>query len=95
MVSSSSSATGTRTNRFRLGFKFWLDMNKPHDEAIAEHIEQLKSDRSFTQTVRDGIRLVIDLRAGKTDVLSELFGWVLEPAPPPTEWDVRCGSSLA
>jgi hypothetical protein len=61
---------------FRLRFTFWLDMTKPDEENIAETIDHLKAERSFVRTVRDGIRLICDLRAGRLDVLFELFPWV-------------------
>jgi hypothetical protein len=64
--------------RFRLRFTFWLDLLKPDEVVIAEQIEQLKSDRTFATTIRDGIRLICDLRAGRTDVLLELFPFVVE-----------------
>jgi len=48
-------------DRFRLQYKFWLDMNKPDEEALAEVIDELKQDRTYTRVVRDGIRLVVDL----------------------------------
>lgn len=62
--------------RFRLKFMFWLDVTKADDYALAEQIEELKYQRRFTQTIRDGIRLICDLRRGKLDVLFELFPWV-------------------
>ena len=71
-------------NRFRIRFTFWLDMQKMDEAAIAEIIDQLKQNRSFVATIRDGIRLVADLRAGRTEVLFELFPWIrdtLQPAP--------------
>jgi hypothetical protein len=63
-------------NRYRLRFPFWLDLKKPEEEALADTIEHLKSDRRFAATVRDGIRLIVDLRAGQLDVLFELFPWI-------------------
>ena len=72
-------------NRFRLRFTFWLDMHKTDEAELAETIDQLKQNRSFASTVRDGIRLIADLRAGQTDVLFELFPWVkdaLQASPP-------------
>lgn len=63
-------------NRFRLRFTFWLDLLKPEEEQLADQIELLKNDRSFVGTIRDGIRLISDLRAGRLDVLFELFPWV-------------------
>jgi len=59
-------------NRYRLRFTFWLDMLKPDELALADKIELLKNQRLFAQTIRDGIRLVCDLRAGRLDVLYEL-----------------------
>jgi hypothetical protein len=64
------------TKRFRLRYTFWLDLNDPNENTLADQIERLKTERSFAKTVRDGIRLLLDLRAGKSDVLFELFPWV-------------------
>ena len=61
---------------FRLRFTFWLDICKSEEEEIAETIADLKQQRSFVSTIRDGIRLITDLRAGRMDVLFELFPWV-------------------
>ena len=76
------------TKRFRLRFTFWLDLQKNDEAALAETVEILKQNRSFVATIRDGIRLICDLRAGQTEVLFELFPWVreaLQPVPAPTE----------
>jgi hypothetical protein len=70
--------------RFRLRFTFWLDLQKADEAAIAELIDGLKRSRTFASAIRDGIRLVCALRAGRTDVLFELFPWVrdgLQSAP--------------
>jgi len=66
----------SQNTSYRIGFKFWLNIDKPNQLEIADTIELLKNERSFTQTIRDGIRLVCDLRNGKLDVLFELFPWV-------------------
>jgi hypothetical protein len=63
-------------NRFRLRFTFWLDMRKADEAELAETIETLKLNRSFAATIRDGIRLICDLRAGQTTILFELFPWI-------------------
>jgi hypothetical protein len=63
-------------NRYRLRFTFWLDMLKPEELEIADQIEHLKNERSFANTIRDGIRLICDLRQGRVDVLFELFPWI-------------------
>ena len=57
--------------RFR--FSFWLDCDKDEELLLAEQIDELKHERSFTRTIRQGIRLICDLRAGRFDVLFELF----------------------
>lgn len=62
----------------RRRFFFWLDDDKDDEQSIIEMVKNLKHNRQFTATIRDGIRLVNDLRQGKTDVLLELFPWVLE-----------------
>lgn len=70
---------------YRLMFKFWLDVTKPEEGRIADKIEILKNERTFSQVIRDGIRLMWDLKQGKTDVLFELFPWVQSGiAPQPT-----------
>ena len=65
-------------NRYRLRFVFWLDMLRSDELKLADKIELLKNERLFAKTIRDGIRLVVDLREGRVDVLRELFPWVLE-----------------
>lgn len=57
---------------------FWLDTGKDEELLLLETIDELKQQRRFTSVLRDGIRLVVDLRAGRLDVLFELFPWVLE-----------------
>jgi hypothetical protein len=64
--------------RYRLKFNFWLDVTKAEEFDLAEKIETLKVERSFASTVRDGIRLIWDLRQGRTAVLLELFPFVRE-----------------
>lgn len=60
-------------NARRLQFKFWLDTGRVDDAALIDDIDQLKTRRQFTQTIRDGLRLMIDLRRGNVGVLLELF----------------------
>lgn len=64
--------------RFRQRFNFWLDLNKADDAILAHEIEDLKKRRQFAKTIKDGIRLVIDLRRGNTDVLYDLFPLIEE-----------------
>ena len=83
--------------RFRLRFTFWLDLHKAGEAELAETIDGLKQERSFASTIRDGIRLVCDLRAGRLDVLSELFPWVSEALQPvsPAPVDARLQEQIA
>ena len=75
--------------RFRLKFMFWLDMTKEDELWLADAIEDLKQKRQFSQTIRDGIRLIRDLKAGRTEVLFSMFPWLAqdlaEPAPNTTD----------
>jgi hypothetical protein len=59
-------------------FDFWLDLRKPEEEEIAYQIVELKERRAFVDTVRKGIRLMISLVLGRTDVLEELFPLIVE-----------------
>lgn len=52
---------------------FWLDYAKPDESDLAEYIDQLKAQRKFVTTIKQGLRLIRDLREGRVDVLIELF----------------------
>ncbi|MBZ0320110.1 MAG: hypothetical protein K8L91_27100 [Anaerolineae bacterium] len=67
-----------KKERLRQQYLFWLDMNQPDDVALADKIAELKAQRKFAKTIRDGIRLIEDLRAGRLDVLLALFPWVTD-----------------
>lgn len=62
--------------RFRLQYKFWLDVNKADEYELAETIGELKENKTYSRVVRDGIRLMVDLCRGNLDVLLVLFPWV-------------------
>ncbi len=62
----------------RYRFNFWLNSKNPDELQIAEEIENLKRIRLFAKTIRDGIRLICDLRRGSVAVLLELFPDVKE-----------------
>lgn len=82
---------------FRMKFMFWLDSAKPDEDRLIEQVEQLKQNRLFTRTLRDGIRLICDLRAGNIEVLMELFPWVREAMqqPAPVSTDQRLQEQIA
>ena len=73
--------------RYRLKFTFWLDVTKTAELWLADEIENLKNQRLFSQTIRDGIRLMAELRAGRTDTLFSLFPWLVSElsAPQPDQ----------
>lgn len=56
----------------------WIDDQKPDELKIGQDILALKKKRQFHRTVLNGIRLILDLAAGKTDVLKELFPLVVD-----------------
>jgi hypothetical protein len=63
----------SRRKRFREQQQFWLDLNKPEDAALSKKIAQLKANREFSSTVRQGITLVMALREGDLTLLDEMF----------------------
>jgi len=73
--------------RQRFQYKFWLDAYVQAEYSIMETIEVLKAERKFAATMRNALRLIIDLSSGNIEVLLELFPWVVErvgaaqPAP--------------
>jgi hypothetical protein len=72
----------TSMTRSRKMVKFWLDMKHADQQEISVIVEDLRQRRQLARTIRDGIRLVCDLRAGKIDVLMELFPWVKDALQP-------------
>ena len=60
---------------YRVMHKFWLDITKDQEDRLDEQIHDLKRDRKFAGTIRDALRLILDLRMGRLDVLFELFPW--------------------
>lgn len=67
-----------KDKRWRGQFRFWLDANKPDELAIGQGLMDLKARRQFAPAIRNALRLWLDLRAGKVDVLLALFPWVAD-----------------
>jgi hypothetical protein len=65
-----------RAPRPRMRYVFWLNLANPLELYIAEILEYSRKNRQLTTIIRDGVRLIYDLRQGKTDVLLEMFPWV-------------------
>ena len=68
--------TEKKDKRYRVMHRFWLDIQKEQEDELDEKLHALKAARKFQSAVRDALRLLLDLRAGRTDVLFELFPWV-------------------
>jgi hypothetical protein len=62
-------------------FSFNLDWNKPLERSIGQGLLQHKRERNMVGVIRDAVRLYFDLSAGRTDVLCELFPWVMASLP--------------
>lgn len=71
----------------RLQYRFWLNADKDDELLLTAEIDRLKAERSFVGTIRDGIRLIIDLRQKRVGVLFELFPWIKSELPTPPEPD--------
>ena len=59
-------------------FDFRLEYKRASDVMLMEQIDILKAHHEFLGVIRDGIRLVCDLRAGRADVLLELFPGIVQ-----------------
>lgn len=70
------SATGTKSQRIRERIDFFIDLRKTEDFELGELIHELKSKRKFSDTVKKGILLIVDLNKGSLEVLFEMFPWV-------------------
>lgn len=65
-----------REKRKRTMLRFFLDRKKPDEKELLDTVKWLKGQRLFTPFVRDGLRLMMDLKAQRTDVLFTLFDWL-------------------
>jgi hypothetical protein len=61
----------------RIQFKFWLNIRNPFEGMLADDLALTKQARKYSETIRMAIWLYLDLKQGKTDVLAQLFPWVL------------------
>lgn len=72
--------------------EFWLRKNKADEVWLVDLIGYLKGQRVFARVIRDGLRLIWDLKNKNVDVLLELFpdvaNWLqvkMTPPPPPPD----------
>ena len=63
---------------FRMQVIFWLNLNNPIHELLADYIADLKASRMFAPTIRDALLLVRDLRNGRLCELERQFPGVVE-----------------
>src|SRR5687768_1306068 len=54
-------------------FMFWLNGNDYEHRQLIQLCWSLQENREFAPTIRNGLRLIEDLRAGNLEVLTELF----------------------
>lgn len=71
-------ANGKQPKRFRLQFRFWLDILKPGQDWLAEQIERLKESRMFAKAVRIGLLLYITLTEKNVSELEKHFPFIRE-----------------
>src|SRR5574342_246580 len=70
-------ATGAREQKsYRVQFRFWLDLARHSESTLADYCSEMKHRRRFSRTIRDALRLIVDLRDHRLDVLFELFPWI-------------------
>lgn len=69
-------------------YRFSLSMKDSNYDEVRGIIENLIGQGALSRVVRDGIRLINDLSAGRTDVLLELYPWITEAICPPPNTDV-------
>lgn len=65
-----------KDDRLRVQYRFWLDAMKDAELELGQEILVMKKRRKFQTTVKDALRLILDLRAGRVEVLLELFPFV-------------------
>lgn len=65
--------TSDKGTRKRVKFEFWLDVTDGEQAIIAEYLIDQKTRRKYHNTLRDALKLLIDLRDGSTYVLHDLF----------------------
>ena len=57
----------------------WLRLDKPEEcDLLNTIIPELKAQRAYSAAIRDGLRIIWELRQGKTDHLLKLFPFLRE-----------------
>lgn len=68
-------------------YKFTLSIRDKHSREVKKIVDFLVGKGILSQTVRDALRLLNDLRRGNTKVLLELFPDILDKLCPPSDND--------
>ena len=71
-------STPKQDRRARWQVRFWLDLAKDTEYALAEQVQTLKASRMFTSTVREALELIFSLQKRETIILERLFPWIAE-----------------
>lgn len=66
-------------------YKFSLSVRDKHSKSVKRIVEHMRQRGILSQAVRDGLRLINDLRLGKTKVLLELFPDIVDKLCPPSD----------
>ena len=62
---------------YRRQYRFWLDECIPAEAELGRYVAELTDQRQFAPTIRDGLRLIRELRQGDISFLFELFPHIM------------------
>lgn len=60
----------------RIRIEIRINVSRAEDRELQAVTDDLKAERQLSNVVRQGIALIVDLRAGRTDVLFALFPYL-------------------
>ena len=63
---------------YRVMHKFWLDVAKSDQHALAQELALRKQERRYSAAIRDGLRLLFTLEQGNTDELERQFPGIVQ-----------------
>lgn len=68
------------TKSYRVQHRFWLDISKDNEYALAEQLAEKKAERLYSATLRNALKLYFSLAEGDTSVLDDLFPFARQEA---------------
>jgi hypothetical protein len=74
----------TKDGRWQCQFRFFINANNPEEDKLGKQLAKLKQQRRYSSTIKDALRLIFDLRAGRTEVLFVLFPGLQAQLQPPS-----------